>query len=895
MKALSRALSILLLVAVVFSFMVTGIGEAAPPDSPELITVTVTSGSQVDLLWQDNSNNEAGFFIERKTGSGVYSVIGSVVPDVTTYLGAAAIPETTHVYRVRASNGDGDSYSNEISVTTMATPTALTAVGVSSNQVDLSWNDQTIYEDTYKIERKSPGGSYSVIDTVGAGVTNYSDLTVSGGTTYYYRVRAVNTDGYSSYSNEATDTTPVGNPPAAPTNLTHTAVTKDSITLSWTDNANNEEGFKIERKETSSGVFSVVGTVGPNETTYTNTGLTANTSYYYRISSHNSAGSAYSNVIVVSTSLGEPTAPSNLVVTAVTKNSVAISWTNNANNQAGFKIERKSGTTDFAEIGQVGPNTTTYINTPLAEDTTYHYRVRAFNDIGNSIYSNVVITATLLGVPVAPSNLKAVTVLKDSVALTWTDNANNESGYIVERKTGTGSYAEVKSLGANVTSYTDGNLTLNTTYSYRVKAYNAAGDSLGSNEITVKTLAGDLPAATSGLKVSATTKTTVTLVWTDNSSNETGFKIERKTGTGSFAQVGTVSANLTTYINTGLKDETEYTYRIRAYNTYGDSAYSGEVNVTTGDPPVAPSGLKVVEMTKNSVKISWTDNSDNETGFKIERKTGSGSFTQVGTTSANTVTYSNTGLSTSTTYTYRVRAYNGSGDSAFSSEISVVPTEAPLAPTNLIVTSTSGGAVTLAWTDNAGNETGFKIERKTGTGDYTEVGTVGANVKTYTNSGLASNTIYLYRVRAYNAAGNSAYSNETSTILAPVLVNLTIGKRTYTVNQVTKAMDVSPQILDGRTLLPFRYVAEAIGAQVSWDATTQKVTVSLDNTVIELWIGNPMAKVNGVEKRIDPGNLGVKPIVIPPGRTMLPIRFISENLGCSVDWNAQTQEVKITY
>ena len=336
-------------------------------------------------------------------------------------------------------------------------------------------------------------------------------------------------------------------------------------------------------------------------------------------------------------------------------------------------------------------------------------------------------------------------------------------------------------------------------------------------------------------------------------------------------------------------------YRVRAYNTFGDSAYSSDVTVTTGEPPVAPTALKVDELTKNSVKITWTDNSTNETGFKMERKTGSGSFTQVSTTNSNITTYTTTGLTANTTYTYRVRAYNASGDSVYSNEIIAVPTDVPLAPTNLVVTATSGGAITLTWTDNVVNETGFRIERKTGTGSYAEIATVGVNATSYTNSGLTSNTIYLYRVRAYNAAGNSAYSNETSAVLAPIFINLTIGRSTYTVNQVTKTMDVSPIILDGRTLLPFRYVAEAIGAQVRWDAATKKVTVSLNNTVIELWIDNPIARVNGVEKRIDPGNLSVKPIVIPPGRTMLPIRFISENLGCSVDWNAQTQEVKITY
>lgn len=107
-------------------------------------------------------------------------------------------------------------------------------------------------------------------------------------------------------------------------------------------------------------------------------------------------------------------------------------------------------------------------------------------------------------------------------------------------------------------------------------------------------------------------------------------------------------------------------------------------------------------------------------------------------------------------------------------------------------------------------------------------------------------------------------------------------------------MDVAPIILEGRTLLPIRYVAEALGANVEWEAKEQKVTINFKGIVIELWIGKNLATVNGEWKLIDPSNPNVKPITIPPGRTMLPIRFIAENLGCKVDWDPNLKEVKIT-
>jgi PKD repeat protein len=126
-------------------------------------------------------------------------------------------------------------------------------------------------------------------------------------------------------------------------------------------------------------------------------------------------------------------------------------------------------------------------------------------------------------------------------------------------------------------------------------------------------------------------------------------------------------------------------------------------------------------------------------------------------------------------------------------------------------------------------------------------------------------------------------------------IKLYIGSKKYYINGLEKEMDVAPIIYEERTLLPIRYVAEALGAEVSWNESEQKVTITFKDIVIELWISKNNAKVNGVYKFIDPENPKVTPIIIPPGRTMLPIRFIAENLGCKVDWNANLREVKVTY
>ena len=320
--------------------------------------------------------------------------------------------------------------------------------------------------------------------------------------------------------------------------------------------------------------------------------------------------------------------------------------------------------------------------------------------------------------------------------------------------------------------------------------------------------------------------------------------------------------------------------------------------------PDAPTGLAATAVSTSRIDLSWTDNSDDETGFKIERRTGSGSYAQIATLEANVTTFSNTGLASNTQYTYRVRAYNDDGNSAYSNEASATTSPTGIiadAPSGLVATAVSTSRIELTWTDNSNNETGFKIERRTGSGSYAQIATVEANATSFSNMGLASDTQYTYRVRAYNDAGDSAYSNEasaTTTTTPPQFITqilLRVGQTSYQVNGRTLFMDTAPIIVENRTLLPIRFVAEALGARVDWDARELKVTITMNNNRIELWVGNNTARVNGMQRFIDPDNQRVVPIVVPPGRTMMPLRFITETLGSRVDWNQQTGEITVNY
>ena len=189
--------------------------------------------------------------------------------------------------------------------------------------------------------------------------------------------------------------------PAAPTNLTATAISSSQINLTWVDSDTSEQGFKIERC-TGAGCsdFTQIATVGANITSYSNTGLTASTSYSYRVRAYNAVGdSDYSNTAsaVTSQAAAVPAAPSNLVSTVASKSQINLSWTDNAANEDGFQVERCKGATctNFTQIATVSSNMTTYENTGLTANTSYRYRVRAYNSSGVSSYSNIVVAKTL--------------------------------------------------------------------------------------------------------------------------------------------------------------------------------------------------------------------------------------------------------------------------------------------------------------------------------------------------------------------------------------------------------------------------------------------------------------------------------------------------------------------
>ena len=275
--------------------------------------------------------------------------------------------------------------------------------------------------------------------------------------------------------------------------------------------------------------------------------------------------------------LNPPQKPTELSATAISSSEIDLAWRDNSTDELGFIIERKVDISGTWEVtAEASANATAFRDTNLDSDTTYYYRIRAYNNFGPSDYSNEASATTSQAAPAQPTNLAATALSSTQIKLTWQDNSTNETGFKIERKTGSsGSWNVVKQLGFNVTEYTDEGLTPETTYYYRVVAYNSVGNS-PSDEVQVMTLL----VAPANLTAKSISYYEVELNWEDNSNIETGYIVERQTsGATEWVEIKTLGANVTTYKDDTVTKGQTYKYRVAAYRDEGKS-YSNETSAT---------------------------------------------------------------------------------------------------------------------------------------------------------------------------------------------------------------------------------------------------------------------------------------------------------------------------
>ena len=779
----------------------SGGSTTAPLAPTNMEAVNLGDGVRAYLRWDDNADNEDGYRVFRdQLIAGTWTQDGSIELEANATNMIDSPGDGTFRYAVRAFNDIGASPFSNTSTTTVellapTVPTDLEFTDLGDGmRGQVRWTDRSNNEEGFEILRQRQNASGAWLgDTVLMGAANTEVMNnMPGPGTFRYRIRAANDAGTSAWSGWV-----VGIiqdvAPAAPTDLSGADLGNQSqIQLTWTDNSHNESGFELEKQTQAGGLWGPPVTLTADENTEVLTDPAGVGTHRYRVRAINAVGpSTYGAWVEVAVGGTVPPAPpSGLAVMSLNNGlQTRLNWTDNSTNETGFEIERQSEQTfSWGPTVTMSAGANAQLFTDAPGVGTHRYRVRATGPGGASAFTAWVQVAVVSPLPAMPGNLAVVTLSNGLQSrVTWADNSNNELGFQIERQTlaGTtwGAGATLTAL-ANATMYTDSPGV--GTHRYRVRAVNNAGGSAYTAWAAV-TIVAIGPAAPSGLAVASLNDGVRARVdWVDNSSDETGFQIERQSLAGSTwvaAGMITVPANSVMYIDSpGIGT---HRYRVRAVNLAGSSAYTAwEQVAVSGSAPAAPSGLQAVDAGNRRALLSWADNSTNETRFDIERQPAFSSG--IISVSANVTGYiDNCGAGT---FQYRVRAANTVGISPWTGWVSVIVLDTiPTAPSGLIVTDMGNQSqVRLNWLDNSDNETGFNIERQTNTG--------GSNWGSTTALTAAANAtmrmdnpgpgVHRYRISSVNGVGQSPWTGWSS-------VSLTGGWTQFAASAATKKVYVS--------------------------------------------------------------------------------------------------------
>ena len=660
-------------------------------------------------------------------------------------------------------------------------PTGLTAFA-SDAQVALSWLGPTnnggapltlynIYEGT------SPGGEtlLTSISAVCSGVScgkvqSFVATGLTNGTTYYFEVTAVNSVGESSLSNEVSATP--ATLPGAPTGLA-AAPGNTQVALSWTAPPSNG-GSAITSynvyEGTSSGGETLLQSTGSSATTFTATGLTNGTKYYFYVTAVNGVGEGPASPEASATPATVPVAPTALTATA-SDTQVALTWTAPANNGgepvSSYNIYQGTSSGGETLLQNTASTATTFTSTGLTNGTTYYFEVTAVNSVGESLSSNEV-SATPAVVPGAPTMLTA-TAGNAQVALVWGAPTNSGGdpviGYQIYQGTSPGGETLLTSTSTTTAAYTSTGLSNGTTYYFVVSAVTSAGEGPFSNEASATP--ATLPGAPTGLTATGG-DTQVVLDWAAPASNGGSaimfYNVYEGTAPGAETLLGSTGTTSTTFTPTGLTNGTTYYFEVAAVNGVGQGPVSNETSATPATPPGAPTGLTATRG-NTQVALAWNaptaSGGEPVTSYNIYQGTVPGAETLL--TRTNGTSYTSAGLTNGTEYYFVVTAVNGVGESLVSNEASATPATVPGAPTALNVAA-GNTEVFLTWAAPASNGgsavTSYNVYKGTTPGGESLL--TNTTSTSYTATGLTNGTTYYFEVTAINTVGEGPFSNEAS-------------------------------------------------------------------------------------------------------------------------------------
>ena len=584
------------------------------------------NGSKVQLSWTGGVTGAEGYVIYRKTEGGSYTEIGRTSGNTYSDTISAGIK---YYYAVAVYSGSRtEDKCPEVGVMYLAAPSGL-SVSNTISSLTLKWNAVT-GATGYEIYRAGTDGKYSKITTVTS--TNYVDTNVKNNTQYSYKIKAYNAAGTSAFST------------AASLKKTQISVSKlkadangSKVQLSWTGGVTGAEGYVIYRR-TEGGNYTEIGRTSGN--TYSDT-ISAGIKYYYAVAVYSGSRTEDKCPEVGVMYLAEPavTGASNIT------SGVQVKWSQ-VTGATGYIVYRKGAGKGWARIADIKDGSTVnYTDTTAASGTTYTYTVRAYNNDTMSDWNS---TKSLMRI--SDTTLTGASNITSGVQVKWSQ-VTGATGYIVYRKSGSGSWGRIADIKSGSTvSYIDKTAASGTTYAYTVRAYNGS-------------TMGDWHSAKSVKRLSDTTVTGASNVtsgvqvkWS-KVTGATGYIVYRKSGSGSWGRIADIKSGSTvSYIDRTAASGTTYAYTVRAYNgsTMGD--WHSTKSVKRLSDPRLTSASKV----SGGINVRWT-RVTGATGYIVYRKSGSGSWGRIADIkSGSTVNYTDRTAKAGTTYTYTVRAYSGS-------------------------------------------------------------------------------------------------------------------------------------------------------------------------------------------------------------------------------------------
>ena len=554
--------------------------ETLPADVGNFRCTARTTNS-ITLSWNRNTT-ATGYKLEQYKGGKWVQVAQINGNSTTSYKVTGLTAATAYSFRIRAykTSGNATAHSGYTNLSTLTSPTNVsnvTCAARSYNSITLSWNRNTTATG-YKLEQYKGGKWVQVAQINSNSTTSYRVTGLTAATAYNFRIRAYKTSGnaaaHSGYTNLSTLTSPTN-----VSNVTCAARSYNSITLSWSRNT-TATGYKLEQYK--GGKWVQVAQINSNSTTsYRVTGLTAATTYSFRIRAYKTSGNvtAHSGYTNLST-LTSPTNVSNVTCTARSYNSITLSWSRNTT-ATGYKLEQyKSG--KWVQTAVINSNSTTsYRVTGLTAATTYSFRIRAYKTSGNVTAHSGYTNLSTLTSPTNVSNVTCAARSYNSITLSWSRNTT-ATGYKLEQYKG-GKWVQVAQInGNNTTSYKVTGLTAATAYNFRIRAYKTSGNATAHSGYTnLSTLTS--PTNVSNVTCAARSYNSITLSWNRNTT-ATGYKLEQYKG-GKWVQAAAVSGNKNVRCTVSkLSRNTAYRFRIRAYRVINGKTSNGGytyINVRT--------------------------------------------------------------------------------------------------------------------------------------------------------------------------------------------------------------------------------------------------------------------------------------------------------------------------